>query len=175
MRSWVRGVKFIILGVASYLPGQTIRRYIYRIFGLTMGGGSVIHMGAEIRSPKNIKLGNNVIIGHNAVLDGRNGLSIGNNVNFSHGVWVWTAQHDKDDPDFGVVGGNVTIGDYAWLGGRVVVLPGVSIGKGAVVATGAVVTKDVPEYCIVGGVPAKKIGSRNREMRYTLSVKTSFI
>ena len=57
------------------------------------------------------------------------------------------------------------IGDRAWLGSRALVLPGVTIGEGAVVAAGAVVTSDVPAYAVVGGVPARAIGARPRELR----------
>jgi acetyltransferase-like isoleucine patch superfamily enzyme len=84
-------------------------------------------------------------------------------------VWIWTLEHDPQSPDFATVGGPVTIEDYAWVGCRVVILPGVCIGKGAVVAAGAVVTKDVPPYAIVGGVPARTIGERAPDLRYQLT------
>ena len=56
----------------------------------------------------------------------------------------------------------VIIGDDVWIGGRVIILPGVTIGNGAIVGAGAVVTRDVPEYAIVGGVPAKVIKMRTQ-------------
>ncbi len=56
---------------------------------------------------------------------------------------------------------SVTIEDDVWIGSRVIILPGIKIGKGSIIGAGAVVTKDVPEYSIVGGVPAKLIRSRN--------------
>jgi acetyltransferase-like isoleucine patch superfamily enzyme len=68
----------------------------------------------------------------------------------------------------------VTIEDYAWISCRVVILPGVTIGKGAVVAAGAVVTTNVPPYTIVGGVPAIEIGKRTKNLNYTLDFHKAF-
>ena len=82
---------------------------------------------------------------------------------------MWTDQHDYNDPDFKLKNGKrgpIRIGDRAWIGPNVIILHSVTIGEGAVVAAGAVVTKDVPPYTLVGGVPAKVIGERNRRLRY---------
>ncbi|MBT9489739.1 MAG: acyltransferase [Rubrivivax sp.] len=135
---------------------------------MRIGANSYIYMGAEIRHPKGIEIGDDCIIGHRSILDGRLGIKIGKNVNFSTGVWIWTVQHDPQDSNFKDEGGAVIIEDYAWISCRVVILPNVRIGTGAVVAAGAVVTSDVDPYTIVGGVPARKIGERNRDLRYRL-------
>lgn len=79
-----------------------------------------------------------------------------------------TAEHDIDDPYFVGTEAPVHIGDYAWISSRATILPGVRIGNGAVVAAGAVVTKDVPDYTVVGGVPAKLIGVRNNQLKYEI-------
>jgi len=71
-------------------------------------------------------------------------------------------------------GAPVIIEDYAWVSSRTTLLPGVTIGKGAVVAAGAVVTKSVEPYTVVGGVPAKKIGERSKELNYKLSSSVPF-
>jgi acetyltransferase-like isoleucine patch superfamily enzyme len=84
-------------------------------------------------------------------------------------VWIWTLEHDPQSPAFATTGGPVVIEDYAWVSCRTVILPNVRIGRGAVVAAGAVVTRDVPDYAIVGGVPAKVIGERSRDLNYELS------
>ncbi len=136
---------------------------------MKIGKTTVIYGGAEIRDPRNIAIGEHSIVGHRAILDGRSGLVIGNNVNLSTGIWIWTMEHDPQSPDFATKGGPVTIEDYVWVSCRVVILPNVRIGRGAVVAAGAVVTKDIPPYVIVGGVPAKAIGRRNQDLRYQLS------
>jgi acetyltransferase-like isoleucine patch superfamily enzyme len=83
-------------------------------------------------------------------------------------------EHDPQSGTYTTQGGPVVIEDYAWVSCRVVILPGVTIGRGAVVAAGSVVTKDVAPYTIVGGVPAKKIGDRNRDLTYTLDYHKAF-
>lgn len=160
---------FLSLRLAGYIPSHHIRLFAYRCFGMRIGRGSHIYMGAEIRGPWAIRIGLGSSIGHRAILDGRGGIVIGNNVNVSTGVWIWTASHDVHTKDFS--GGRprkrqVAIGDYAWLSCRVTILQGVTIGEGAVVAAGAVVTTEVLPYTIVGGVPAKKIGERPRGLDY---------
>ncbi|QJD31429.1 acyltransferase [Methylococcus geothermalis] len=139
-----------------------------------MGKGTSFHWRARFFAPWNLEIGHNTIIGNDAFIDARNGVTIGNNVSLSMGVWIWTMEHDPQDPWYGAKGGPVVIEDYAWISCRVVILPGVTIGKGAVVAAGAVVTKDVPPYKIVGGVPARVIGERTRDLRYTLKFHKPF-
>ena len=73
---------------------------------------------------------------------------------------IYNAEHDVNDPDFKALRAPVEIGDYVFIGPRAIILPGVKIGRGAVVGAGAVVTRDVEEFEIVGGVPAKVIGER---------------
>lgn len=170
------GLKFWLTLQVGHIPSQVIRLAIYRnLLGIAIGKDSVVYGGAEIRSPRNLVIGRNTSIGHHAILDARNGIRIGDNVNFSTGVWIWTEQHDPQDPDFATKKGGVEIGDYAWVSCRTVLLPGVKIGKGAVVAAGAVVVRDVPDYAIVGGVPAKVIGYRTRDLRYDLRGYLPFI
>jgi len=120
-------------------------------------------------------VGRGSIIGDNAILDAREHLTIGDNVNLSSNVSIYTLQHNhrsplfdcKFDRDMGV-----TIGDRAWLGSNTIVLPGVTIGEGAVVCAGAVVTKDVEPYAVVAGIPARKVGERPRVLTYQFDGKT---
>lgn len=152
----------------SFIPSHRIRNFIYRrILEIQMGKNVTIYYGTEFRAPWKISIGQGSIIGDQCILDGRNGIEIGRNVNFSTGVWIWTMQHDYDAADFRLSDkGCVRIGDRAWLGPRCVILPGVTIGAGAVIAAGAVVTKDVSPYTLVGGVPAKPLGTRNDQLNY---------
>lgn len=94
------------------------------------------------------------------MLDGRKGLKIGRSVVIAYEAIIWTLNHDYNDVHFCGKGASVEIDDYAWICSRSMILPGIKIGKGAVVASGAIVTKDVPPYSIVAGIPAKVIGKR---------------
>lgn len=154
----------------SHTPSHYLRNFIYRnVCGMKLDKNVVIYYGAEIRSPFNIIIGKGTIIGDKSVLDGRNGIRIGNNVVFSSNVSIWTEQHDHRDSLFRCetqYKKSVIIDDRAWIGPNTIILHSVHIGEGAVVAAGAVVTKDVPPYAIVAGIPAKKIGERNHNLTY---------
>lgn len=116
-----------------------------------IGGRRTLYAGFEVRSPRNLSVSEEASIGHRVTLDAGYGLRIGGNVNISSEVLLWTAQHDYNSPSFETVGASVCIEDFVWIGLRVIVLPGVTIGEGAVIAAGAVVTKNVAPYKLVGG------------------------
>lgn len=160
----LRECDIYILHLIGNIPSHHIRRFFYRFEGMSIGRGSTIHMDARFYEPKNIKIGNDTIIGEGAVLDGRAKLTIGNHVDIASEVMIYNSQHRLDSDNFAavedVVLEPVEIGDYVFIGPRVIILPGVKIGRGAVVGAGAVVTREVPEFAIVGGVPAKVIGER---------------
>lgn len=89
------------------------------------------------------------------MLDGRKGLQIGDNVTIAYEAIIWTLNHDYNDIHFCGKGNAVVIGNFSWICSRSIILPGIRVGEGAIVASGAIVTKDVPEYAIVAGIPAK--------------------
>lgn len=159
----------LILHMAGYIPSHYIRRFFYRIAGIEIGKGSTIHMGARFHTIGQIKIGFDSIIGEGVALDGRNTITIGNHVDIASEVMIYTAQHDVDSQDFQAVGGPVVIEDYVFIGPRAIILPDITIKKGAVIAAGAVVTKNVSENAIVGGVPAKTIRQRMvKDLHYKL-------
>ncbi len=185
--------------ITGYIPSHTIRLFLYRtLFRIKIGEDSSIHWRAEFNQPSGIAIGHNTIIGNDAFLDGRffrkwsgkehkiltyikdffnpreRPLVIGNNVSIAGEVRMYTMEHDINDPDFKEVGAPVVIDDYVVIGTRVTILPGVHIGKGAVVASGAVVTKNVEPYTVVGGVPAAFIKNRAKDLRYTLKFARLF-
>lgn len=166
---WLKSLIFLFNNsILSCFPSQTFRKFVLGIQGMKIGKQVILYGGFEIRNPKGVTIGNHTIVGHKAILDGRSELLIGSNVNISEEVMLWTMQHDYNSEYFVPEGAKVIIEDYAWISARAIILPGIRIGKGAVVAAGAVVTKDVLDYTIVGGIPAKKIGERNKNLSYTL-------
>lgn len=151
------------------VPSHHFRRFFYRLAGMKIGKGSTIHMGLKLYSPFNIQIGEDSVIGEDVVLDGRDKLFIGNHVDIATGVMIYNAEHDVNSHDFHAVRAPVEISDYVFIGPRAIILPGIKVQKGAVIGAGAVVTKDVEEYSIVGGVPAKEIGKRKvKDLNYKL-------
>lgn len=154
----------------SRIPSFIIRDFIYKhILLVDMHENVVLHYGAEIRSHSNLQIGKGTIIGDNALLDARNGIIMGANINLSSNVSIYTQQHDHRRADFGCstnACSTVAIGDRVWIGPNVIILPGVTIGEGAVVGAGAVVNKDIQPYTINVGIPAKSIGDRTRNLIY---------
>jgi len=181
-RPLARKIKLDLVGAnlfASFLVGRVpfhaFRLFMYRnIFGIKIGRHSTFHWRARFYGMRGIQIGDHTIIGNDAFLDGRYGIKIGNCVNIAGEVEIFTAQHDPDSPDFLMVGGPVLIEDYAYIGTRVMILPQVTVGEGAVVATGAVVVNNVDPYTMVGGVPARFIKSRTRDLKYVLDFHMPF-
>lgn len=185
--------------LTGLIPSHTIRLFFYRhLFRVKIGDDSSIHWLVRFNLPSGVEIGHNTIIGNDAFLDGRfyrtweggqrkavayiqeflkpnrRPLRIGSNVSIAGEARIYTMQHDVDDPDFQEVEGDVVIDDYAVIGTRVTILPGVHIGRGAVVASGAVVTHDVESFSVVVGVPAKHIRYRSKDLRYTLKFARLF-
>lgn len=143
--------------------------WAYRQAGLKAGSGSLFMRYVFVQHIHRIKIGNHSLVGWHVYLDGRGGIEIGHNVNISSYAQLITGTHDCQSPRFVPEYRPIRIEDFAWLGTRSMVLPGVTVGRGAVVAAGAVVVKDVPPLAIVGGVPARLIGERSEKaLQYEL-------
>lgn len=161
--------ELMLLRFVGSIPIHTIRKLFYRLDGIKIGQGSTIHMWANFFDPSNIIIGADTIIGDHVFLDGREKLIIGNHVDIASQVLIYNSEHDINSQDFHPVTGPVEIGDFVFIGPRAIILAGVKIGKGAVVGAGAVVTKDVADFNIVGGVPAQVIGERKvKDLHYKL-------
>lgn len=152
--------ELMLLRWVGHLPSHTLRRFFYRFFGVRIGRGSTIHMWANFFNPKGVVVGEDTIIGDHAFLDGRASLKIGNHTDIASQVLIYNSEHDLEAEDFRAITAPVEIGDYVFIGPRAIILPGVKIGNGAVIAAGAVVMKEVEPFKIVGGVPAKEISER---------------
>ena len=162
---WQRYMLFQI----GLVPFHHIRRFVYRALGAEIGKNVVFHFRTEIRGIHRLKIGSGTIIGDNALLDARRGLTIGKNVNIASEVTIHPGGHNIRDPFFrapALDSSPVVIGDRVYIGARAMILNGVSIGEGAVLCAGCVVTKDVEPFAIVAGIPAKKINERPHDLRY---------
>jgi maltose O-acetyltransferase len=142
--------------------------------GFKIGKGSAILMRCTFDAAKNFEMENNSVINANCRIDTRRGIKIGNNVSISADVILLTASHNMDRNMEGVEYPPLVIGNYVWIGTRATILPNVKINKGAVVAAGAVVTRDVDERNVVAGIPAKVIRKRRESFDYTASYRRLF-
>jgi acetyltransferase-like isoleucine patch superfamily enzyme len=166
-------VRYITNRVIARVPVYAVRHAWYRqVLGMRIGEESALlmdlylHIRGRARAGQHgISIGRRSVINQQCCLDGRGGLTIGDNVDISPGVWILTDGHDMHDPLFREILAPVTIGNHVWVGSRAMILPGVTVGEGAVVGAGAVVTSDVAPYSVVAGVPARPIGTRTVKPR----------
>lgn len=158
-----RSFKWVIIRIICNIPSKHFRRKLLNLYpNVSIQKKVAIYNGLYWwQGPLYIGEGTNV--GFKCHLDCRKGIYIGKNVCIATGVTMWTLHHDYNDIHFKTKGGGIKIGDYVWICSQAIILPGVNIGEGAVIAAGAVVCKDVEEYTIVAGVPAKKVGEREKK------------
>lgn len=167
LRTWKATFQWMLPDIVKYLPSRTFRRFAFNAMGGKINRSVSMFHNVSMRGVKGIKIGDYCSIGPRTLLDGRAGLEIGNNVTIAYEAIIWSLSHDYNSPSFAGKGAKVVIEDYAWICSRSIIMPGVRIGMGSVVASGAVVTKDVEPFSIVGGVPAKIIGKRDcKEFTY---------
>ncbi len=166
--NWLKAfcLEYCVNDILPHIPFWCIRRWYLRLWGARIGKGSFIMKKNYLLNPNRLSMGSYSHINRGCTIDARGNITIGNNVSISHGVYIMTGSHDHQARNFIGRFMPICIDDYAWIGVGAVVLQGVHIGKGAVVCAGAVVTKDVGDYEIVGGVPAKHIGERRRDLDY---------
>lgn len=160
-------LKFIFRKILSLIACDNLYR-------LRHGKSLIISPGAHLKPCRHITLGDNVFIGRHVSittsLSGRSPITIGNDVLLAEGVKIIGGNHEFRSLELRInqqgegKQGRILIGDDVWIGAGAIVLTGVSIGSGAVIAAGSVVTKDVPPLAIVGGVPAKIIRYRAEKL-----------
>jgi len=154
------------------LPSRTLRTMFLRRWLGSLGAGTGVQMGCRIYNGRKVFLGAHSVVNHGCMLDGRRfPVRVGDNVVIGPETVILTLGHDPQSPEFALKGGEVTIGDRAFLGYRSLILPGVTIGEGAVVGAGSVVPKTVDPYTIVAGNPARVIGIRSRDLSYQLDFR----
>ena len=152
------------------LPIRRLRRAYLGIWLGNLGGGTAVQMGCRFLNGRKVHFGERNVINFGCLFDGRKfQIRTGHDVSIGPEASILTLGHDPQSGDFADRGGDVVIGNWVWIGYRALILPGVTIGDGAVVGAGAVVAKDVPPFAIVVGNPARKIGDRNKDLTYRLN------
>ena len=165
--AFVSGLNKWVCHFMAKIPSHTVRNFVLRkVLYVKMEEDVVVYSGTIMRGTYRIKIGQGTIVGDDCMLDGRGHLNIGKNCNLSTGVKIWTAQHDVQSPIFAYTSAPVDIKDRCWISGGATILPGITVGEGCVIASGAVVTKDCEPYGIYAGIPAKRIGERNQNLQY---------
>ena len=154
----------------SKVPSHALRLSYLKAYLDHIGEDTSIQMGCRFLNGRKVHLGDRNIINFGCLFDGRHySIKTGNDVSIGPEASILTLGHDPQCPDFSNKGGDVVIGDRAWIAYRAIILPGVTIGEGAVVGAGAVVTKDVESYVVVAGNPARPVGQRNSSLSYSLN------
>lgn len=139
---------------------RRLRNLTLRVFGAQIGKGSTFHSSARIWQPWNLTMGRQSAIGDRVDCYSVDKITIGNQVTISQDVYLCTASHDITSLIMELKTAPIVIKDQAWICARAIIMPGVTIGDGAVVAAGAVVVKDVAPWTVVGGNPANVISKR---------------
>lgn len=155
------------VNISSQLLPNPFRKWYYALYGLKIGKATYIHRGCRFFHVGKFSIGDNSVINFGCILDNRRGIFIGNNVGIAHHTKIYTLGHNPDDPEFKAKGDSVHIENNVFIFSNALIMPGVTIGEGAVVLAGSVVTKDVAPWMIVGGNPAKPLRERKHEIHYS--------
>jgi maltose O-acetyltransferase len=162
-------LSFLYNNLISHVPSRTIRKAYLRWYLGGFGAGTSVQMTCRFLNGRKVFLGERNVINYGCVFDGRRySVRTGNDVSIGPEAAILTLGHDPQSSDFADKGGEVRIGDRVWIAYRAIILPGIEIGEGAVVAAGSVVTRDVAPFSIVAGVPARPVGARAQNLAYSL-------
>lgn len=160
-----------------YIANFLKRKKLHKLFLTMKNVGKNVHICKNyiFSGNKNIDIGDNVWIGESFYARGEGGIKIGSGTIISRNVQIWTSNHNYDSDDLLCIPYDkrmilkpVIISENVWIGTSVIFIPGVTVGEGAVIGAGSVVTKDVPPFAVVGGNPAKIIKYRNKEKYFEL-------
>lgn len=151
-----------------------LRRLLFQALGINVAPSSWISPTATFYGVGNLAVDAHSVINRGCLLDNRGRITIGKGVSIAHGCSILTAGHDIDAPYFDYFESPVLVGDHAVLFAKAMLMPGARIGEGAVILSNAVVSGEVPSFTVYGGVPARFIRERNRNLDYAISYKFPF-
>lgn len=170
---FLEGLKYYLFNnFFTFFPNYRLRIiYLKYVIGISIGKECYIHMGCFFEG-NNVIIGDNTVIGRNCYIGSSTGtgatITIKNNVSITAQTYIFCSTHLTNSPVFECVSKDIVIEDYSWIGARAMILPGIKIGKGAVLGAMSVATKDIPDYGVYAGVPAKEIGKREEHLSYLL-------
>lgn len=167
--NWLKQTLWFCVGApflaARWLPGSAWRVVLLRSFGARLGPGCRLKPGLRVKFPWRLEVGEHCWLAEEAWIDNLASVRIGDRVCLSQGVYLCTGNHDFRSPGFELRLGPITVGSDAWIAARAVLAPGTTIGAGAMVALGAVVSGTVAPGAIVRGNPATVVGERSQGHR----------
>ena len=154
-----------VLSKMPYGLGRKVKNMVLRRLFKRFGTGARVSTSVRLIYPQGITIGNDVGIPRNVTLDGRGGIDIGDDTMIGFESIILTSTHISKDKNIpirkqGMFRAPVKIGKNVWTGARVIILPGVTVGDGAIIAANSVVSKDIPSNTVYGGVPASFIRER---------------
>lgn len=161
--------KFLLvewLNTTYQLVPNPLRNCYLLLFGVRIGSKTCLHRRCKFFHIGKMTVGRDSVINFGCYLDNRRGIYIGNNVGIAHNTKIYTLGHDLEDPQFKTKGSPVRIKDNVFIFSNALIMPGVTVGEGAVILAGSVVTKDIDPWTIVGGNPARKIRNRKCDIDY---------
>ena len=143
-------------------PMHAWRAFLLRCFGATLGPHCHFYPGSKVYAPWNLFCADAVAAADGAEIYNPAPLRLGSHAILSQDAYLCGATHDIDDPRFPLLAFAMEVGAYAWICARASVAPGVNVGEGAVLALGAVATRDLEPWCVYAGLPAVKVKERKR-------------
>ena len=167
IKKWKHHISIYVLNsVIPHIPFWKIRKRYLLARGSKIGKGTFLSKDIYYFAPNRFSIGQFSHINRGCLIDARGGIIIGDSVSISHNVKIVTGGHDYQSKSFSYKAKPIIIDNYVWIGIGAIILQGVHLGEGAVICAGAVVCKDVESYQVVAGVPARKIGDRNKNLDY---------
>ena len=159
--SYLNSIFYLLMEIVP----PCIRNIIFKLILKKLGKKCLLDYRTYFRYPSKISIGDNVFINRGCSLYASYmvpdvEIKIGNNVVLSPHVQIFTASHDYSALDLADVAASVIIEDNVWIGGGTIILPGVTIGQGAAIGAGSIVSRSIPPYCLAVGSPACVIKKR---------------
>lgn len=152
----------ILLFRWSPRPLHKWRSFLLRVFGAKIGRGVHVYPKVKIWAPWNLEIADEVGVADCVILYNQGKIRLGRRSVISQGAHLCAGTHDYDQPGFPLVTKPIDVGAFAWVAAEAFIHPGITIGEGTVIGARSVVTRDLPDWTVCSGFPAKVLKGRNR-------------